>query len=191
MLQRILPPSCSVIEREDCVHEILDKFGGKNELNELEFVGILLCNSLWQQCSESLVKELVYIDTISSIDHSNELLSEHSRELLKNSLLDDGSMVPFLSNNEIKVIHTIIMSLNNEVTLTEDDFDNLMVIVNNTQHESLKHLGKCLLTNRISIHAPIDATESYLNGSDTCSDIFESITSGLKWKHIVYNPLAN
>lgn len=195
MLYKILPPSASTIEINEAVANIFNTFGCEACISEDKYISSLLCNSLWNQLNEVVVKELVYIDSIVSSENSEcsvPLLSEHCFELLHNSLLDCGSTVPLLDVQDIMFLSASITLLNSNPSDCIFMNKNKLLLLEKSkqsQNENVKAICSHIANKLQSTAADheqdsfIDNDELiYLDNTEDMETIFDAIMIGLKRK---------
>lgn len=109
ILAKISPPVApSVITSE--VTRIQKRLDHSLTIEERELVSsILLENSIWVEAGETAVKELIYLDYLSSDD---SCVSATSANILEASLKEDGSSVVKLSRSEAQQAMSLICTLN-------------------------------------------------------------------------------
>ena len=75
ILKEVLPP-VRADDFESEVEHILSRFHGRKCIEERKFTAeILLENHIWEVAGETVVKEMVYLDGICSLESNNPLLS--------------------------------------------------------------------------------------------------------------------
>ena len=81
-LIKIIPPS-PIADVQDEIEAIHSQFKGKAVVEEHEFSSLILSNSLWLRAGETVVKELIYLDSLQHSYFGNPIISDTSLEALK------------------------------------------------------------------------------------------------------------
>ena len=110
LILQVMPPT-PLYEVSEEAESIVTKFDEKPFVEEHEFSSLVLSNSVWLRAGEIVVKELMYLDSVLHSSMATPILSEESVEALKNSLLNDNSIVPLLSNEEAIQVCAVALSL--------------------------------------------------------------------------------
>ena len=95
----------------DELENLLAQFKGKNSVEEHEFSSMVLSNHLWERAGETAVKEFIYLDARQHAHFACPIISMESLEALEESLHEDGSIVPQLSDNEAVAICAVASHL--------------------------------------------------------------------------------
>ena len=132
LLIKILPPNSDdiILNINDELENLLAQFKGKNSVEEHEFSTMLLSNHLWERAGETAVKEFIYLDARQHAFFSSPIISMESLEALEQSLQEEGSIVPQLSDNEAVAICAVASHLVGTPSLgikeRPQDKDNLL-----------------------------------------------------------------
>ncbi len=106
MLKELLPP-ISTIELNNEVERTMASFKSDN-VEESEFVNILMGNSYWAEAGELVVKELIFLDCLQSYyGTKRSLLSDEDYNNLKDQLAWDGSVALSITGDEAMFISSV------------------------------------------------------------------------------------